>query len=48
MKIWDIQVKSNFSDFLKYCTIKFKDCVKLIRIMSTDLEMQRVALVSGD
>lgn len=35
-------------DFLKYRTIKFKDFVKLIRIMSTDLEMQQVALISED
>lgn len=42
------EVKSNFFDSLKYCTIKFKDFVKLIRIMSTDLEMQQVALISED
>ena len=36
-------MKLDFFDFLKYYTIQLKDFVKMVKIMSTDLEMQQVS-----
>lgn len=39
-------MKQDFFDFLKYYTIQLKDFVKMVKIMSTDLEMQQVSSVT--